>query len=76
MIIEKNQIITLNNNIEYFVVNTIIYNNEKYALIININEDNDYLFVKQKRNQKLIIINDSKTIKDISNLLKDDINLY
>ncbi len=67
MIFEKDEILELNNNKEYFVANKIIYNNYSYALLVNINEDNDYFVVKQKNNMKLIRENN----KEIIDLLKE-----
>lgn len=74
--IEKNQIITLDNNSKYFVANTIIYNNEKYALIINVEIDNKFYFIKQKKINKITIINDAKLIENISKILKEDLINY
>lgn len=67
MIFEKDEILELNNNKEYFVANKIIYNNYSYALLVNINEDNDYFVVKQKNNMKLVRENN----KEIIDLLKE-----
>ncbi len=68
MILENNKIITLNTKKEYYVANTIIYNNECYGLLININEDSDYFIVRQKSNLKLERITNTK---NINKLLKE-----
>lgn len=68
MILEKNKIITLNTKKEYYVANTVIYNNECYGLLININEDDDYFIVRQKNNLKLERVTD---VKNINKLLKE-----
>lgn len=64
---EKEQIVTLNNKKEYFVINKIIYNNYLYAFLVNINEEDDYFIVKQKKNLKLIRVSDNK----VAELLKE-----
>ena len=64
---EKEQIVTLNNKKEHFVINKIIYNNYLYAFLVNINEEDDYFIVKQKKNLKLIRVSDNK----VAELLKE-----
>lgn len=72
MNIEKYQLVTLNNKKEYFVANTLIFNNQVYGLLINTNEDNDYFITRQKNN-KLVRVSDEKELQSIKNLIKENL---
>jgi len=47
MTLEKDYIITLDDGQEYYVISTAIYNNEKYAYLMNMNENNYYVYAKE-----------------------------
>ena len=47
MSIEKDLIITLEDGEEYYVISTAIYNNEKYAYLMNMKENNYYVYAKE-----------------------------
>lgn len=50
MNLEKDFIITLEDGNEYYVISTIIYDNEKYAYLMNMKKDNDYIIAKEIKN--------------------------
>lgn len=72
MTINKNMIITLDNNESYFVASTCKYNNEKYGLLISINKDNNYMVTKlfDEYIEKL----DDRELSNIYPLLNDNLN--
>ena len=75
--ISKDTIITLNNNENYFVTNTIEYNGLFYALLINVNKDNDYMIVKERfENSKTVIekVEDEIDLSRITLLLRDNLD--
>lgn len=45
MTLEKDLIITLNNK-NYYVISTTVYENTQYAYLVNISEEDDYIYVK------------------------------
>ncbi|MBE6152998.1 MAG: hypothetical protein E7166_02050 [Firmicutes bacterium] len=47
MNLEKDYIITLEDGQEYYVISTAIYNNEKYAYLMNMKEENYYVYAKE-----------------------------
>ena len=66
MELQKDLIITLENK-NYFVINTTIYENDTYAYLVNISEENDYIYVKYlKENSSVEIVDDSDFIKKIA----------
>lgn len=49
MSLEKDLIITLEDGEEYYVISTAMYNNEKYAYLMNMKRDNYYVYAKEIR---------------------------
>ena len=47
MSLEKDLIITLEDGEEYYVISTAMYNNEKYAYLMNMKKDNYYVYAKE-----------------------------
>jgi len=65
MELQKDLIITLENK-DYFVVNTALYENNIYAYLLNLKED-DYMYVKYiKETSNVEIIEDNELIKKIA----------
>ena len=74
--LEKEYIITLEDGEEYYVISTTVYNNEKYAYLMNMKEDNYYVFAKElKTNEgiKVEAILDQETIQKILPYLQKEI---
>lgn len=66
--LEKEYIITLEDGEEYYVVSTTMYNNEKYAYLMNMKQDNYYVFAKELNTNegiKVEAILDQETIQKI-----------
>ncbi len=47
MSLEKDLIITLEDQEQYYVISTALYNNEKYAYLMNMNKEEHYIYVKE-----------------------------
>ena len=47
MTLEKDLIITLEDGTEYYVISTVVYDNEKYAYLMNMKKDNEDIFAKE-----------------------------
>ena len=74
MELQKDLIITLENR-NYFVINTVLYQNDIYAYLVNIIEEDDYIYVKYiKENSSVEVISDSDLIKKIAPELLKGIN--
>lgn len=74
--LEKEYIITLEDGEEYYVVSTTMYNNEKYAYLMNMKEDNYYVFAKELKTNdgiKVEAILDQETIQKILPYLQKEI---
>ena len=69
----KNTIITLDNNESYFVAATIYYDNNEYALLINVNKDDEHMVVKFS-NDELEKVNNEETLNNIYPLLNQNLN--
>lgn len=66
MELQKDLIITLENK-NYFVANTTFYENNTYAYLVNISEENDYIYVKYlKENSSVEVVDDSDLIGKIA----------
>jgi len=66
MELQKDLIITLENK-DYFVVNTALYENSTYAYLLNLKEEDDYIYVKYiKETSSVEIIEDNDLIKKIA----------
>ena len=66
--LEKEYIITLEDGEEYYVVSTTMYNNEKYAYLMNMKQDNYYVFAKELNTNEGIQVEavlDQETIQKI-----------
>ena len=66
--LEKEYIITLEDGEEYYVVSTTMYNNEKYAYLMNMKQDNYYVFAKELNTNegiKVEAVLDQETIQKI-----------
>ena len=53
---EKDLIITLEDGQEYYVISVATYNNEKYAYLMNMKDNNHYIYVKEIRVDDIIKI--------------------
>lgn len=76
MNIEKDLIITLEDGNEYYIISTAIYNNEKYAYLMNMKQDNDYIYAKEVKTDDGLQIQrvvDEDLIKKISLYLQKEI---
>lgn len=76
MSLEKDIIITLDDGEEYYVISTAVYNNEKYAYLMNMKKDNYYVYAKElKTNDGIEVeaITDPNTIEIISQYLQKEI---
>ena len=66
--LEKEYIKTLEDGEEYYVVSTTMYNNEKYAYLMNMKQDNYYVFAKELNTNegiKVEAVLDQETIQKI-----------
>lgn len=76
MNLEKDLIITLESGEEYYVISTAIYENEKYAYLMNMKEDNYYVYAKEIKTEdgiKVQAIMDETLINKISLYLQKEI---
>lgn len=76
MKLEKDLIITLEDGSEYYVISTAEYNNERYAYLMNMNEDNYYVYAKEINDNGVIKaqpILDKELIQKISLYLEKEI---
>lgn len=71
---KKNQIVSLDNNEKYFVANTHDYNDKTYALLINVNKDDDYMIVERTSESLLKLINDEDQLTMMAFFLQNNIN--
>lgn len=74
MVIEKNQIITLNDNENYFIVSIVTYDTDKYALIVNVNKDDDSKVVKFKSDDEIVEITNDNDLKILYNMFNKELN--
>ena len=70
--IKKGQIVTLNDNIEYFILSEAVYNNNKYFYMTSL-EDKSKVMICREDNGKLVAINDKETIANLVLLFDKDI---
>lgn len=73
----KNQIITLDNDELYFVANIELYNSTCYALLVNVNKDDDYMIVKKiniNDNITIEVVDDENELKILSFILQKNGN--
>ena len=76
MSLEKDFIITLEDGEQYYVISTAIYNNEKYAYLMNMNKDNYYVYAKEIKTADGITVQailDKELIAKISLYLQKEI---
>lgn len=76
MNLEKDLIITLEDGNEYYIISTAMYNNEKYAYLMNMKEDNDYIYVKEINSPEglqIKLVTDEELIKKIALYLQKEI---
>lgn len=74
---QKDQIVTLDNNENYFVANTVDYNGTIYALLVNVNKDDDYMIVKRiNENNEITIelVENEDELTTLSFLLQKNTN--
>ncbi|MBQ7141066.1 MAG: DUF1292 domain-containing protein [Bacilli bacterium] len=74
---QKDQIVTLDNNENYFVANTVDYNGTIYALLVNVNKDDDYMIVKRiNENNEITIelVENDDELTTLSFLLQKNTN--
>ena len=71
MAIEIEQMVTLDNNQNYFVASIIEYEDEKYGLLVNVKENNDTIIVKINNDKTVTRVEDNK---DLYNLFNEQIN--
>ena len=72
--LQKDLIVTLEEK-NYFVINIATYKNETYAYLVNVSEDDDYIYVKYlKESSSVEIIYDEELIKKIAPELVKGIN--
>ncbi len=68
---EKDQIVTLDNKKDYFVFEKKIYKDALYSLLVNINEDEDIMFVSEVEE------NGEKFIEEVTDeKLKNELSTY
>lgn len=65
--LEKEEILTLDNNKEYVVVSTLDYDNSHYVYLINIKDKKDFMFCKFENNE-LIKITDNNLVERLMHL--------
>ena len=81
MEIKVNTIITLENGEKYVVLNETLYQNNKYYLVMGMDENKEVIqskvaiFEQVKINEEVYVekVNDSKLIIELTNLLKSQI---
>lgn len=67
MLIDVEQIITLENNENYFVASIVEYENEKYALLVNVNKDNDSFISRINDDNTITRVEDNKELYSLFN---------
>lgn len=75
--ISKNTIITLNNNEGYFVASITDYKDSSYALLINVNKDDDNMIVKKiiENNEVVLEVVDNKIeLSSLQLLLQENLD--
>jgi len=73
MVIEKGQIITLDNNENYFVASIITYDTDKYGLIVNVNQEDDSKIVKFRSDDEISEVIDENDLKILYSMFNDDL---
>ena len=79
MQIKNDLVLILEDNKSYFVVCTANYNDELYAYLLDLSDDDKHIYIKQLKTDneneiKLEKITDSKIIDKISPLLYKELN--
>ena len=79
----NHQIITLEDNNKYFVLDELVENNEEYCLLLNISAENDIkIMTKNQKNGKLLLeeVEDKNLLNNLSikfkELLEKDQEMY
>ena len=70
----KNKIVKLENNKEYFVLESLIDNNINYLLLLNLVDDNEIKIVKEfedKGEEYLVDITDDKDLSSLKSRVRD-----
>lgn len=70
----KNKIVKLENNKEYFVLESLIDNNINYLLLLNLVDDNEIKIVKKfedKGEEYLVDITDDKDLSSLKSRFRD-----
>ncbi len=57
--LQREEILTLDNNKEYVVVSTLDYDNSYYVYLINIKDKKDFMFCKYENNELIKITEDN-----------------
>ena len=65
MSIELEQMVTLENNQNYFVASIVDYDNSKYGLLVNVKEDNDTMIVKINNDKTVTKVEDNKELYNL-----------
>lgn len=79
--IKVNSIITLSNDDQYMVLNEANYKNERYFLVMGIDNNKEIIsskvaiFKEEKENENIFVekVTDSKLIIDLTKILKDQL---
>ena len=71
----NHQIVTLDNNMKYFVLSELMENSNTYYLIVNVDNETDIKIVQKKEQDNKIILDDvSETVKeDLSKKFKESL---
>ena len=80
-ILEKGKLITLDNGIEYLIVNSTIYEDDNYIMLINPNNPKDYCISRVRMTSNGIKLDhvdledkdNEEIIKELSKLFQNDI---